>query len=93
MGHVQEHRLLRSQTMLPDPACRLAIAGIAHACGFEDPSTFSRRFRRRFGCQPRDTREQAQSGSGSPADRSAAGPSPANLHGRRRDSSSTGQIG
>lgn len=61
MGHVLERRLARSQEMLADPACQQSIAAIGWMCGFEDQSTFSRSFRRRFGCQPRDVRRQARS--------------------------------
>jgi AraC-like DNA-binding protein len=60
MGHVQECRLLRSRELLADPACRHSIATVAWLCGFEDPSAFSRGFRRRFGCQPRDVRRVAR---------------------------------
>jgi len=60
MGHVLECRLTRTRGMLADPACQHSIASIAWLCGFEDPSAFSRSFRRRFGCQPRDIRRQAR---------------------------------
>jgi AraC-like DNA-binding protein len=46
--------------LLADPACRHSIAAVAWLCGFEDPSAFSRGFRRRFGCQPRDVRRIAR---------------------------------
>lgn len=60
MGYVQERRLLRSRELLADTACRHSIATVAWLCGFEDPSAFSRGFRRRFGCQPRDVRRAAR---------------------------------
>lgn len=56
MGQVQETRLQASHRMLNDPANRLPIADIAHLCGFGDPSSFVRAFRRCFGCLPRDVR-------------------------------------
>jgi len=59
MGHIQECRLTRAHALLADPACLMPIADIAQLCGFEDPSSFSRGFRRRFGCPPREVRIRA----------------------------------
>ena len=67
MGYAQECRLLRSRELLADPECQHSIATIAWLCGFEDPSAFSRSFRRRFACQPREVRRHARSGD-SPAE-------------------------
>jgi AraC-like DNA-binding protein len=58
MEHVAERRLARAHGMLRDGHNRLPIADIAMACGFDDPSSFSRRFRQRFGSQPRQVREE-----------------------------------
>jgi AraC-like DNA-binding protein len=44
--------------MLADAASRLTIGEIALRCGFDDPSSFSRSFRRRYGCQPGDVRRE-----------------------------------
>lgn len=63
MGYVREARLARSRAMLADAACRLTIGEIALRCGFDDPSAFSRNFRRRFGCQPGDVRREARGGA------------------------------
>jgi AraC-like DNA-binding protein len=60
MGYVREVRLVRSRTMLADTASRLTIGEIALRCGFDDPSTFSRSFRRRYGCQPGDVRRESR---------------------------------
>jgi len=60
MGYLREARLARSHAMLADAACRLTIGEIALLCGFDDPSTFSRGFRRRYGCQPGDVRREAR---------------------------------
>jgi AraC-like DNA-binding protein len=58
MGYVREVRLARSRAMLADAASRLTIGEIALRCGFDDPSSFSRSFRRRYGCQPGDVRRE-----------------------------------
>jgi AraC-like DNA-binding protein len=60
MGYVREVRLARSRAMLADTACRLTIGEIALRCGFDDPSAFSRGFRRRYGCQPGDVRRESR---------------------------------
>ena len=47
-AYVRRARLDRALTMLRDPACSgLRVIDIAHACGFDDLSTFNRQFRRR----------------------------------------------
>ena len=56
MEHITGLRLDKARDMLRDPENQLKIADISAACGFDDPSTFSRLFRRRFSCQPRETR-------------------------------------
>jgi len=64
MDHIRETRLRRCHEMLTDRACDLPIAEIAAGVGMEDASSFSRGFRRRFGCSPGDVRRQAMSGFG-----------------------------
>jgi AraC-like DNA-binding protein len=61
MGYVRDVRLGRSRDMLADAECRLTIGEIAQLCGFDDPSTFSRSFRQRYGCQPGDVRRESRS--------------------------------
>ena len=60
MGYVRNIRLARSKAMLADTACPLTIGEIALRCGFDDPSAFSRTFRRHFGCQPGEVRREAR---------------------------------
>ena len=50
-------RLDRWAAALADPATIGTIAEIAAAHGFDDPTTFTRAFRRRFGRRPSDVRE------------------------------------
>ena len=50
-------RLERARWLLPLPASHNApIAELAYRCGFVDPASFSRMFRRRFGLSPREAR-------------------------------------
>jgi AraC-like DNA-binding protein len=49
-------RLDRSARVLADPSTTATVAEIAAAHGFDDPTTFTRAFRRRFGCRPSDVR-------------------------------------
>jgi len=56
MEFVTEKRLTKAFASLADSDNRLTIADIALSCGFDDPSSFSRMFRRRFGCSPRELR-------------------------------------
>ncbi len=51
---VRRLRLERCAARLSDPADRATITAVAAAYGFEDPTSFSRAFRRHFGVQPRD---------------------------------------
>ena len=54
---IWSERLERARAELSDPAMRgRTITEIAFACGFNDSGHFSRAFRRRFGCRPRDIR-------------------------------------
>jgi AraC-like DNA-binding protein len=68
MDHIRDMRLNRCREMLADPDCRLPVAEIASLCGMDNPSAFSRGFRRRFGCSPGELRRQARVGgvTGSP---------------------------
>jgi AraC-like DNA-binding protein len=50
-------RLQRCAELLADPAGTGTITQIAARCGFPDPATFSRAFRRHFGIAPRDLRD------------------------------------
>jgi AraC-like DNA-binding protein len=60
--YIQAQRLRHASRRLSDPAERRDIATIAEAAGFFDPSSFSRAFRREFGCSPREMRIAAQQG-------------------------------
>ena len=57
MRHVWARRLERCRDDLLDPACAsLPVGDIALRWGFNDLSHFSRAFRARFGCSPRECR-------------------------------------
>ena len=56
MDHIREKRLTRCRDMLGDPNCRLPIDEIGALRGMDNPSAFSRGFRRRFGCTPGEPR-------------------------------------
>ncbi len=53
---IQSERLRAAQRALVDPADRRSISGIAEAVGLFDCSSFSRMFRRAYGCSPREMR-------------------------------------
>jgi AraC-like DNA-binding protein len=57
---IRNERLLACDAMLRDPRCRKRISEIAYAMGFCDQAQFSRHYRARFGCTPRDTRVTTQ---------------------------------
>ena len=57
---VRDQRLMAADEALRDPHCRDTIATIAYRCGFSDQAQFSRHYRRRFGCTPRDARSLAR---------------------------------
>lgn len=65
LGHgVHEHylalRLGRSRQLLRETS--LSILEVAVATGFSSASQFARAFRRRFGCRPRETRQDVRRG-------------------------------
>lgn len=58
---LRAERLRRASAMLTDPAHRrTSIEQVAYDCGFDDPTTFSRAFRRSFGRTPREWRSAAR---------------------------------
>lgn len=61
--YIQRHRLRAIHAALTDPSDDRPIAAIAEACGFYEPSTFSRTFRREFGATPSDVRAAARAGA------------------------------
>jgi len=60
MRYVWDRRLTRCHREVTDPAMRRrAVSDIAFAAGFNDLSHFSRAYRARYGCAPRDARRAA----------------------------------
>ena len=58
---MQRRRLERAADLLGSVGgMRQSITDIAFACGFRDPSSFSRAFRTRFGCPPREFRDRGR---------------------------------
>ncbi|MEJ2889248.1 helix-turn-helix domain-containing protein [Actinomycetospora aeridis] len=53
---VRRRRLERCASLLADPATTATVTAVAAAHGFDDPTSFSRAFRRRFGVSPREVR-------------------------------------
>lgn len=60
--YIQKLRLEASHAALSDGRDGRGIAQVAEACGFHDPSAFSRAFRREFGATPSDVRAAALAG-------------------------------
>lgn len=61
--YIRRLRLEACREWLSAPSCTGTIAEIAARVGFDDPSQFSRAFRREFGATPRQLRVAAISGS------------------------------
>ncbi len=59
---VRAQRLDSCADLLADPQISTTITDIAAAHGFDDPTSFSRAFRRRFGTSPRDVRQSVATG-------------------------------
>jgi AraC-like DNA-binding protein len=53
---VRRLRLERCAAVLADPSTTAGVTAVAAAHGFDDPTSFSRAFRRHFGVAPRDVR-------------------------------------
>jgi AraC-like DNA-binding protein len=62
MRYIQRERLRLAHRRLSDPEERESVARIAEAAGLFDPSSFSRAFRREFGCTPAEVRAMARAG-------------------------------
>ncbi|UPY39024.1 helix-turn-helix domain-containing protein [Sediminicoccus sp. KRV36] len=60
--YIQKLRLEASHAALSDAREQRSIAEVAEACGFYDPSAFSRAFRREFGATPSEVRAAALAG-------------------------------
>ena len=57
--YIWAQRLDAARRALCDPACAArTVSEIAFSLGFNDAAHFSRAFRARFGCSPRDVRRQ-----------------------------------
>ncbi|MCD2188623.1 helix-turn-helix domain-containing protein [Actinomycetospora soli] len=57
---VRRLRLDRCAAMLRDPGTTATVTALAAAHGFDDPTSFTRAFRRRFGVSPREVRAAAR---------------------------------
>lgn len=53
---VRQLRLQHAFDVLSDPSCSLSVTELARICGFYDPSSFSRAFRRHFDVSPLELR-------------------------------------
>lgn len=52
IGYIQELRLLKGKQLLDASGSRVSIARIAKSVGYKDVRSFSRLFKKRFGCHP-----------------------------------------
>lgn len=60
--YIQRQRLLHARALLSDPLNQKSITTISEELCFADPSSFSRAFRREFGCSARDFRFATERG-------------------------------
>jgi AraC-like DNA-binding protein len=65
--YIQRQRLLHAHAVLSDPLSRETILTVSENLCFSDASSFSRAFRREFGCSPSDVRAGTSAGSPPPA--------------------------
>ncbi len=57
MNHIREQRLKKSYKDLRDPAlAHLSVTDVLYRWGFNDPGTFTRSFKKRFGMLPKDVK-------------------------------------
>jgi len=60
--YIHRERLLEAYAILSDPASTQSISAIAEDLCFADASSFSRTFKREFGCTPGEARSAARAG-------------------------------
>ncbi|WP_376986683.1 helix-turn-helix transcriptional regulator [Bosea sp. R86505] len=77
---INRERLLQARRDLTTPGEPLSVHAIASRVGFRDHSTFSRAFRRQYGCSPSRWRERSQ-----PSDQDVTSPGPAHQGARRAE--------
>jgi AraC-like DNA-binding protein len=65
-SYIQAERLRAARLALSDPADRRSVARIAESVGLFDTSSFSRMFRRAFGCSPQEMRMACLAGWSAP---------------------------
>jgi AraC-like DNA-binding protein len=66
--YIQRERLLEAHALLSDPEKVQSISQIAEDLCFADASSFSRIFKREFGCTPTEARYAAPVGAGTGCD-------------------------
>jgi AraC-like DNA-binding protein len=57
--YIQQQRLLAAHSVLSNPSNRQSVTSLAEELCFADVSSFSRAFKREFGCAPSDARQTA----------------------------------
>jgi AraC-like DNA-binding protein len=60
--YIQEQRLLATHAILTDPETKISISNLADEFCFADASSFSRAYKRAFGCSPGEARSAALAG-------------------------------
>jgi AraC-like DNA-binding protein len=65
--YIQNQRLLEAQALLTNAENKKTVAGLAEEFCFADASSFSRAFKREFGCSPGEARSAAVAGTASAA--------------------------